>query len=215
MNALLNYLKNPVYCSIEKPKLTYLLKLYFVYLIAIIPVGIVANSLIGYFNLNDLKPELSQANLIVYTVLIGPVFEEVLFRLLLRFTKRNLIIFFAVLGALSLYYIFQLKVKAVIILSLIMLIIVVFLQFYSRRKIELFISSNFKYFFYFTAISFGLLHAFNFTGNISLIITFSLIIGGPQIIAGLILGFIRMKYGIVYSILFHMMINSIAIFLFS
>jgi len=75
-------------------------------------------------------------------------------------------------------------------------------------------SSNFKYFFYVTAIVFGLLHSTNFTGNIYIIMAFSPILGGPQIVTGAILGYIRMKNGLVYSILFHILFNSVFIFHF-
>jgi membrane protease YdiL (CAAX protease family) len=83
-----------------------------------------------------------------------------------------------------------------------------FLTIFTRKRIESFIASNFKYFFYSSSIVFGLMHSSNFTGNIYLILTFSVILGGPQIVLGLILGYIRMNHGLKYSFLFHMVVNT-------
>jgi len=82
------------------------------------------------------------------------------------------------------------------------------LLIFKVEKIHSYISKNIKFFYYFSAISFGLMHLFNFSSNIYLILLFSVFLVGPQIVAGFILGFIRLKYGLKYSILFHMAVNS-------
>ena len=84
---------------------------------------------------------------------------------------------------------------------------ITFVSFWSIKRISQFITSNFKYFYYSSSILFGFMHLMNFTGDIRYIIAFSIVLIAPQIIAGIILGFIRMKHGLIYSILFHMIIN--------
>ncbi|HFB62073.1 MAG TPA: CPBP family intramembrane metalloprotease [Bacteroidetes bacterium] len=84
---------------------------------------------------------------------------------------------------------------------------------YGREKIDALIVSHFKYLFYGSALAFGLLHATNFTGNPWIILAFSPLLGGPQIVVGLFLGTIRMKNGLAYSMLFHMAVNMIALIL--
>ena len=212
MNELLIYLKKPIYCSVEKPRAIYFLKLIFIYFVSIIPISIVIHFLNRYFNLETFKPELSKLYSVLFIILIGPIFEEIIFRSWLRFTRNNLIVFIIALSVLDLYSVFQSKIELTIVLFFILLIVLIIVKYYSIKRIEMFISSNFKYFFYATAISFGLLHAFNSSGNIYLILGLSIILGAPQIIGGFILGFIRMKYGLIYSILFHIMINSIFVF---
>ena len=81
-----------------------------------------------------------------------------------------------------------------------------------RAPITLFCDSgkSFKWIFYGFAIIFGYIHITNYdlTTNVLLI---SPILVAPQIILGLLLGLIRVKLGLIYSILFHAVYNAILI----
>ena len=61
--------------------------------------------------------------------------------------------------------------------------------------------------FYFLTIAFGLVHLSNFviTNNV---IYFAPILVAPQIVLGGYLGFIRVKFGLLYSILLHAAYNA-------
>jgi len=209
MKTLINYLKNPTYCYIQRPKFTSFIGLLFVYIGSLIPIAILIFLLSKIFGIEHLKPNsISPLKTIMIGILLAPIYEEIFFRSLLRFTKKNLILFILTTIALIIVAVFRSKILIGIILSVILFFVFYSLFFFKRDKIELFISSKFRYLFYASALFFGLIHAANFTGNIYVIIGFSLILGGPQIVLGLILGFIRMNYGLIYSILFHMMVNT-------
>lgn len=68
----------------------------------------------------------------------------------------------------------------------------------------------FIYIFYFFAVSFGLVHITNFEITRNVIILAPILVA-PQIIIGLLLGVIRMQYGLLYSMLFHAIYNGILI----
>jgi len=81
-----------------------------------------------------------------------------------------------------------------------------------RAPITLFCSSGktFKWIFYGFAIVFGYMHIANYdlTTNVLLI---SPILVAPQIVLGLFLGLIRVRLGLLYSILFHAVYNAILV----
>lgn len=214
MNRLFEYIKNPLYCENVKPKVRHFFALIFIYILFVFPIGGLIFIISKVFHLEHYEPDLSPLNLILLGIIIVPIYEELVFRSLLKFKKNNLILFFSMLGGMIVYFVIESRIIPLIIASVLLAIVLLLLVIFSREKIEHFISSNFKYFFYASAILFGLLHASNFTGNVYIIMAFSFILGGPQIIMGLILGFIRMNYGLFYSILFHVMINSTLLFTF-
>jgi len=79
-----------------------------------------------------------------------------------------------------------------------------------RAPITLFCSYSkaFKYIFYAFALAFGYIHLFNFelTTNVVLL---SPILVAPQIILGFLLGYLRIKLGLIYSILLHALFNGV------
>lgn len=206
---LLNYLKQPVYCSSHKPKSSNFFGLLLIYFISAIPLAILIFIIFKLFNLShiQLDPE-NPIKAILIGIVFAPVFEEIFFRSLLKFTKRSIILFLITVIVSIIYATFRSKIEFVWPLSVVFISIFCLLLFFNRNKIELFISSKFKYFFYASALFFGLIHTSNFTGNIYAIVGFSFILGSPQIVLGLILGYIRMNYGLIYSILFHMLVNT-------
>ena len=212
MDTLLSYLKNPVYCSNKKPRISYLLFLVLVYIALTFTIALFALVICKLFNITHNEIGLTPLMTILVGVILAPCYEEIIFRSLLKFKKSNIILFIATATALIAFCVFKSKIILVIVLSILLITLLSSLIIFSRSKIELFISTHFKYFFYVTSITFGLIHAFNFTGNIYLILAFSFILGGPQIVLGFILGYIRMNYGLIFSILFHMFINTSLLF---
>ncbi len=71
-------------------------------------------------------------------------------------------------------------------------------------------TKGFKYVFYIIAFSFGFIHIINFEISKTILILSPLLVA-PQIIAGLLLGYIRVRLGLLYSILLHALFNGLAI----
>jgi len=208
----LAYLKKPVYCVNSKPRFIYFLALYGLYIVSAISLSVVIYIICKMCHLEHEEIGLTKWLKILAVFILAPISEEVLFRGLLKFKKSNIVLFISIVVALIGYSVFQSHLFIVISLSIFLFSLLCLLIFFSISKIELFIAANFKYFFYASSISFGLVHATNFAGNVYAIMAFSYILGSPQIVLGFILGYIRMNYGLVYSILFHMAVNITVLF---
>ena len=208
MHELLNYLLIPDYYSSKQPRIKHFLILLGFYILAGITFGFFSSGIIKYYHLKNIVFATLHGNMILYAIILAPLCEESLFRSLLKFKKINIILFISALtlyGGIAIFHsnYFHLSIISILLISFITLLIII-----PRSKIEAFIVTNFKYFFWATAIVFGLVHLSNFIGNIYILMAFSLILTAPQIVAGFILGYIRMNYGLVYSMLFHVAINS-------
>jgi len=207
MNSFISYLKNPIYCESRKLSVKKFIALLFFYFMASIAIGVINFYVCKTFHLVHPKLGLSPQMTILFVVLLGPFYEEVFFRSLLRFKWSSILLFSTTAIAMAAFSIYKLKFVMAISLSVFVLGLFLLVTKFTRNKIELFIASKFKYFFYSSSVLFGLLHASNFTGNVYYILAFSFILGGPQVVLGLILSYIRMNHGLKYSVLFHMVVN--------
>ena len=147
---------------------------------------------------------------------ILPVYEEITFRLSLKFKPT----FFALTTGAFTYYIltkaiyrtrlslvdetFGIRVVAAFILSVIVYAIV------KREKIksyfELFWKNNFRFIYYFSCFSFAWLHLFNFELNLTNILLLP-IITLPQLFSATIAGYTRIEFGFRYPLFVHMATN--------
>ena len=143
---------------------------------------------------------------------MAPILEELISRLLLVFTKRNLIIFLCSCVILSMVFFIRessIKFYLFVFISLLFSIILVFFT-----SCHLFFIKNFKIIFYLSAILFGLVHIFNFNGiNISNVVLTPLIII-PQVVMGFLFGYLRVTYGFIYAVICHAFINFPILFSF-
>ena len=123
--------------------------------------------------------------LLVLTVVIGPLIEELIFRLYLRY-KNNYALHF--------------------LISLVSLTGV-----RNEQKAETFLISlwkkRYKFIFYFSAVLFGLIHISNFEFSYTILLL-SPILVAPQIILGLIIGYVRVRNGFVSGLLMHSLHNA-------
>lgn len=71
-------------------------------------------------------------------------------------------------------------------------------------------NTNFKFIFYIFTIIFGLVHLFNYNITTKTLLLSPFLIA-PQIILGGYLGFIRVRFGLIWSILLHLIYNGIFI----
>ena len=123
--------------------------------------------------------------LLVLTVVIGPLIEELIFRLYLRY-KNNYALHF--------------------LISLVSLT-----GARNEQKAETFFISlwkkRYKFIFYFSAIIFGLIHISNFEFSYTILLL-SPILVAPQIILGLFIGYLRVRIGFVSGLLLHSLHNA-------
>jgi membrane protease YdiL (CAAX protease family) len=124
--------------------------------------------------------------IILLLVVITPFIEELIFRLYLRF-KYN--------------YVTQ---------SILLLSSVTGAQ--NKSKLEIFLknfwSKNFKTIFYLSAILFGYVHIFNYEYSTTILLLSPILIA-TQFVAGLFLGYLRMKYNLVLVYFMHAIHNAI------
>jgi len=161
----------------------------------------------------DLFPErsliFSKIPLSFKIIFFVPVFEEIIFRLSLKFSKYNLFLSLATLHFTLFYHTYSLIVLSVIsfVIALIPNLRMIPETFFSR--LELIWTKYFPFVFYSLAISFGLVHLSNFANlRLAHYLLFPLIVGN-QIFMGLIFGYVRVtfKNGFIFGVLLHFLIN--------
>lgn len=150
----------------------------------------------------------------ILLVIFVPIIEEILFRLWQNFNKRNIIISFTLILLLPLINLLKIKhfsITYFIILGIILIPIFIFCflwRGYTDQSVQISIKYK-KLLFYVSAVSFGLLHITNFAPiNYSIILIYPIFVL-PQIIMGFTIGYTRIKYGFLYGLLLHCMINII------
>ena len=156
--------------------------------------------------------------LLLVSVLILPLLEEVAFRLSLKFKP----IFLALtLGVLTYYIVskgvYHTKLSDVYdhfaqrcLISLGMVGITYALSSNSKVKknLELFWTNNFKWIFYFCCLAFAWIHIFNYELSVEHLLLMP-IITLDKLVSALCYGYTRVTYGFVYSLAIHMLNNTI------
>lgn len=136
----------------------------------------------------ELFKSLPIAVLLISTVIIIPFFEELIFRLYLRYKNNYLLHFIISLVSLS-------GVK-------------------NKKKAETMLTSlwqkKYKYLFYFSALLFGIVHITNYKLSYTILLLSPILIA-PQILLGLFIGFLRVRYGFVWGYLLHALHNAVFI----
>ena len=208
MQQFFSYLKKPVcYFHNNKPQWFDLLTLFLIYLFIAIPLSGLVLLLGIMLNIEHDPINLTLQMKLMIGVILAPVYEEIVFRSLLKFNNKSIVLFIVTVISFILFYCYRQEITYVVFFSFLLLCISLILFMLPVNKIRSILSSNFKYFFYASATIFGLLHIVNFSGNGWLIMAFSFILCAPQIVLGFVLGYIRMQYGLLYCIIFHMILN--------
>jgi membrane protease YdiL (CAAX protease family) len=161
----------------------------------------------------NLLPEhnlrLSEIPLSFKLIVFVPIFEEVIFRLPLKFTKQNLFLSLSGLQFLLFYHNFNLTILVGISFAI---FIVPYLRLIPNTlysKMEYLWQKYFPFLYYGLALSFGLLHLTNFVNlKLAHFLLFPLFVSN-QIVMGLMIGYVRVTYkkGFIFSILIHFFIN--------
>ena len=168
--------------------------------------------------------------IVLVVFFVGPITEELTFRLGLRFSPFRfgfalvfvLLLLLEVLMAVNMQLndifgniILHLGTTYFLILSLFLIIVFGFLFSYivSRsmisEKINNFYKKHFALIFYSFTFLFGVIHFFNFANFKELWFVLPLLFA-PQIFLGFILSYIRMGYGLPWSIFYHFFHNTLA-----
>lgn len=166
-------------------------------------------------SLFDLIPELPKRQLSdsLWIIGIGPVIEEMIFRFPLKNFFKNIFISIAILFFVFVKKYIGIPLTALIALLIALLPYILTSKSEGERIINSLVKNNYPYFFYFITLSFGFLHLSNLNNLTSSHYIVSPVIVLYQILLGLYLGFLRVKYkwGIILSILVHAIFNAIPI----
>ena len=211
MNDFLNFVKCPNYTgSFIKLAVRDFFILLVVYFISVIPFGAIASILSSLLGLTSKVQQLTTPREIFYGVLLAPIIEEIFFRLIYVFNKRNLIILLSASVFFGTYFIVDENLLKSIIFCVVIISTIVLLINFNRSRTSFY--KHFGLFFYFIAGLFAMIHLGNFIGLSFNILIIGLLMVIPQFLAGIILGYIRVRFGLIYAIIFHSIINLTLLF---
>jgi len=186
-------------------------------------------------SIEDLIDNASPVMFIFYLAVLAPILEEIIFRFPLRFRRGSLFIVLMILTLLA-YFIaasymnpnlhllpeeslaslqesgFVPNISAIFISTLVFTLglLMIFLMTISHRTLEnigRLIDRLFPYIFYASAMIFGYVHFSNFTGDMKWFWIPLLII--PQFMMGLVMGYARLRFGMLSNIMLHAVNNLI------
>tara|TARA_B100000941_G_C28367456_1_gene480282 strand:+ start:67 stop:717 length:651 start_codon:yes stop_codon:yes gene_type:complete len=130
----------------------------------------------------EMKPGL----IFFFAVIIAPLFEEIMFRLILKFRSN-----FLILWPLQLLIFLQINNKINLL-----------------KTIRNFWKKFYGWIFYLISIAFGFMHILNFEPSLNIYLLAPVLVA-PQILIGINLGYLRIRFGLIWSILFHAFYNGI------
>ncbi|WP_155212801.1 CPBP family intramembrane glutamic endopeptidase [Fulvivirga aurantia] len=192
LKSLLSFLKSPADSS-KLRQLTFKEK--FPTIIALLIIGLIASfavlflvSFIEEFVSIDLGnhavEEILKENPVlsaIFGIIIAPILEELLFRSWLTFRRAYFFLWIPIT-----FYKWLNKSS----------------EFIAFKKVKTQWNKIYPFIFYFSALIFGLVHASNFENYMDYL-WFAPLITLPQIILGGTFGYVRVKFGLVYSMLLH------------
>lgn len=213
VKEFLEFVKNPSYI-IENTTMalnekvsfiTKLLKFKVLLLIVIIPLFVYAKRMTGAKE-DDWKDTWT---MYLSIVIFAPIIEEIIFRYGLRYSKTII----ACLAWLPIYWIIKYTVSEsnltmAIGFSFFSIPIIRFALKPFDEQLENLWKRSFPFIFHVFAITFGLVHLSNYSHISNYFLAIPLV--SSQIVSGYVLGFIRMKFGLIYSMGLHSVWNFFA-----
>ena len=196
-HALWRFIKKPVELSEDKASLQLKIGTCLALFLIQIPPLLVLMSLISgleqlglweedMHSLQKIFQEMEPVLIFLFAVIVAPLFEEVMFRLILKFRSNFLILWSIHIGVAL-----HLGQKR----SLLKTVRKVWGKFYG-------------WIFYLMAVAFGLMHIMNFESSLNIYLLAPILVA-PQILIGINLGYLRVRFGLIWSILFHAFYNGI------
>lgn len=206
MDQFIRFIHKPTFNGeFKKPSVGDILLPLLGYFLLVIPIGVILFIITTQLGISPKILQLSYPERLVYGILLTPLIEEIYFRLIYVFSKRNLYIVLFTTLCLIIVFILKSETHKIYLFLSIFLLISILLVFY--KKCNSGFNYHFKFFFYAFAALFAILHLFNFSGyeptKIILVILFVI----PQFILGIILGYLRLTFGFLYAVLFHSLVN--------
>lgn len=214
------FLKEPKLLKLSKNKTTLksdflwllLLDIAFALIVSVICFVLEEFKFIKNYKESDLLKEFGIYGMFLFGCILAPLLEECLFRWHLR--RRYASIYFVFLSFSALIISFVATTWICFLIFFTGLTLAIISEFYLKRqsqtkKNELW-RRSYPIIFYFTAFVFGFVHLSNFEGLTIQDPAFIIYISS-QIFGGLTLGYLRIKYGLKYVILFHACFNLIAL----
>ena len=182
--------------------------------------AIAIKSFLNYDNTGfaEAKTLYSPILLLILGVVILPLIEEIAFRLMMLFKPEHLSLSFAVL----VYYIFtkgffQTYVTDIdnffltrVTIGFISGFAMYFIVLKHEPKFRKFWELNFKWIYYSSFVLFAWIHILNYDITLEVLLLMP-ILTLPQLIGGVVYGFVRVKYGFVYSCILHGLNNIVPI----
>jgi uncharacterized protein len=212
MGMFIKYLQTPNYLKNEKIQWGLILELFLFYYLVSIPLSIFIGFILKFMDFSETEINLGTFKMIFVGIIFVPIFEEILFRLLLKPKFYNFILFFFLTAGMMIFFFYKSNHKFFFFFLFLSLLSLVFIQNKRfLRMAQVFVIRHFSLVFYSSCILFGFYHITNYSPiNYKLILMMPLIVL-PQMIGGTFMGFIRIKFGIIYSILFHAVSNVLPI----
>lgn len=158
----------------------------------------------------------------VLIIIAAPVFEEFLFRSLLKPSHLDVVLFGSSIPVYATRYLIPEEVNWIVrviflftLLSCLTYIGVQLFNPYKVRHLRVWLSRNYKIIWILTSVIFGLIHINNYVAVLT--INFALILLSlPRIASGFIFGHIKLKNGhIIWPVILHVLNNLIAFTLMS
>jgi len=165
-------------------------------------------------SISDLINNADTLFIIIFAIFIGPISEELTFRLGLKFSYFRTSFNIALLAGLV-FILLQVNLLESLplyglILGLTFLISNLYLKRLGTEKVTAWYLKHFNKLFYTSVLLFGLIHLTNYT-DLSEIWLLTPLLFLPQLLAGLLFGYVRSSYGFIYSILLHIFHNAITL----
>ena len=196
-HALWRFIKKPVELSEDKASLQLKIGTCGALFLIQIPPLLVLMALVGgleqlglwdedMHSLQKIFQEMEPVLIFFFAVIMAPLLEEVMFRLILRFRSNFLILWSIHIGVAL-----HLGQKRSLLKT--------------ARKVW---DKFYGWIFYLMAAAFGLMHIMNFEPSLNIYLLAPILVA-PQILIGINLGYLRVRFGLIWSILFHAFYNGV------
>jgi hypothetical protein len=229
LRSLLQFIRHPSPASEEHQSILFRLKRIFTLIswlyVIVIPIAIiirVALTMMKYNGVNAVDEFTMNGDIgevIFLGVLFAPFIEEVTFRLPLRksplyIALSSFMVARILLVAIAKNFFPHANMTAATTMGIPLLIALSFFLILRtaplQKILDTLYSRYFPVLFYSLTLLFGLLHISNYS-DIQHILIIVLLLGVPQIVVGVLLGYVRLRYGFVFGLLLHGLYNGILI----
>ncbi len=139
-------------------------------------------------------------------VLVAPIIEEFMFRAILKKKLLNYCLFLVANLYFFRSFLDNIYITIFLILALLFSLFILFKKKYFNSNYN---NSQLIILVYVTSFSFGIAHMVNYDASTSIVL-FLIVMSITKIISGFLLSMFRIKFGLLYSILFHCFNNSLS-----